>query len=382
MLSILSKVDSNLLFRVKVADVSEKVCCIVWLKNFNETKQHLLTLLDSEELFAVYPFINAIGVKIPQSKLYDLAKLGWVEYISTVTIATTMMDKVRKEINVDCLHREGFLGQNIGVAVIDTGCYPHIDLMLGRNRLKKFVNILDEREEPFDDNGHGTFVSGVLCGSGLYGCGQYRGIAPLCNLISIKALDNKGETQAFNVLSAMQWVYENWRQYNIRVVCMSFGSTPLAKNDPLIAGAKTLWDNGIVVVSAAGNDGPKVSSIVSPGACPSIITVGAVEKTEKGYVVAPFSSRGPIYDEIKPDIVAPGVDITSLSTDTNFYTKMSGTSVSTPIVAGVVTLLLSQNNYLTPNQIKNILLKTTIHLPYNRNDCGMGLVNGYQAFHF
>ncbi len=379
---ILQKVDSELLYRVQVANADDTVCCIVWLNDFWHTKSQFLELLDQGELLAVYDFIGAVGVRISQSKLYDLAQYGWVEYISQVQRANIMMNDTRREIRVEHLHKNGYLGGGIGVAIIDTGCAPHFDLVLGKNRIKKFVNILDNRDTLFDDNGHGTFVTGVLAGNGLNSGGVYSGIAPLCDVIVIKALDQKGETQAFNVLSAMQWVHEHWREYNIRVLCMSFGSTPLAKNDPLITGAKVLWDDGIVVVCAAGNDGPMERSIKAPGACASVITVGAVQKTDKGYEMAPFSSRGPIYGQTKPDIVAPGVDITSLSSGIDFYTQMSGTSVSTPIVAGVVALLLCRNRSLTPNQVKTILLHSTIHLPYPRNDCGMGMVDASKAFKF
>ena len=379
----LSKIDQELLYMVRVANLSRIVNCIVWIKDFFVNKEQVVSMLDDGELVATYPFIGAIGITAPQEKVWGLTEYGCIEYISTVRTAKIQMNEARKVIEVDNLHNLNYYGQGVNIAVIDTGCSPHLDLVIGKNRIKKFVNVLNEEDKiTFDDNGHGTFVTGVLAGSGVHSCGKYRGIAPMSDLIIVKALNKEGETQAFNILSAMQWVYEHYVEYDIRVVCMSFGSTPLNKNDPLIMGAKVLWDAGIVVVCAGGNDGPQENSIKAPGACESVITVGSVKFENQTCEVADFSSRGPIYDIIKPDIMAPGVNIHSISNKLNYYTTMSGTSVSTPMVAGVVALLISKDRTLTPNKIKHILLNSTIILPYDKNICGKGLINAERAIKY
>ncbi|MBR7091008.1 MAG: S8 family peptidase [Clostridia bacterium] len=379
----ISKIDQELLYMVRVANLSRIVNCIVWIKDFLVNKEKIVSKLDEGELVAIYPFIGAIGVTAPQDKVWGLVDDGCVEYISTVRTAKIQMNNVRKLIEVEKLHQANYFGQGVNIAVIDTGCSPHLDLTVGRNRIKKFVNILNtEEQHTYDDNGHGTFVTGVLAGSGLHSGGKYKGIAPMSEVVVIKALNKDGETQAFNILSAMQWVYEHHEEYNIGVVCMSFGSTPLNKNDPLITGAKVLWDAGIVVVCAGGNDGPQENTIKAPGACESVITVGSVQVVNGSWEIADFSSRGPIYDVTKPDIVAPGVDIHSISNRLNYYTKMSGTSVSTPMVAGVVALLLSRDKTLTPNKIKHIILNSTIVLPYAKNMCGEGVINAERAIEY
>src|SRR5574344_2777788 len=165
-----------------------------------------------------------------------------------------------------------------------------------------------------------------------------------------KAVDNMGELSAINILEAMQWIFDNRKKYNIRVVCMSFGSQPLESGDPLMLGAEALWNSGVVVVAAAGNSGPEIRTIKSPGVSGKIITVGALNDgrdtgviDKKNFKVAKFSSRGPAYNFYKPDCVACGVDIicTTCKND-DFYTTMSGTSVSTPIIAGACALLLEK----------------------------------------
>jgi serine protease AprX len=175
-------------------------------------------------------------------------------------------------------------------------------------------------------------------------------------------------------------VIDNKEIYNIKVVCMSFGSVVDDGVDPLIYGAEVLWNNGIVVVSAGGNSGPEKSTIMSPGASRKIITVGSLDKYKNNndFRVADFSSRGPINNAYKPDLIVPGVDIISTNIwnkNKKFYTKMSGTSVSTPMVAGVVSLLFKINPNYTPDQIKYMLIRSCDVLKGDRNSEGFGLLN-------
>lgn len=372
------KIDPSLL-SVHIAS-KQMQNCIIYVNNFNESKKKLRE--HNVEIIGEYPFIRAFAIKSNTTNIYDLAQVTWVDYISSVATANALMFDARKKINVDALHQRGIWGTGVGVAVIDTGCYPHLDFLIGHNRVVKFVDLINEKKEMYDDNGHGTFVAGVLAGSGLSSAGKFCGVAPNCRLFVLKALNNDGQTQAFKVLDAMQWIFENRKRYNIQVVCMSFGSTPLARNDPLSIGAGSLWDAGVVVVSAVGNDGPKAETVKSPGSCSKIITVGCADTTGNEIRIADFSSRGPIFDIVKPDLIAPGVNITSLSNNKKMLTQMTGTSVSAPFVAGVVALLLEQNPYLTPNQIKSIIMYSARRLNFPPNDCGMGLVDAKNAFEF
>ncbi|MBO5103003.1 MAG: S8 family peptidase [Clostridia bacterium] len=371
---MINKIDPQLLQRVKILTTYKTQEVIVFLRDFC-TGKHFIQNFDDCSILGEYPFIRALAVSVKQNELFRLASQTQVEYVASVMCAKTLMYNARKKINVDNLHKKGITGKGVTVAVIDTGCYPHIDFLLGKSRVKKFVDFVASKVSLYDDNGHGTFVTGVLGGSGLVSNGRYVGIAPDCEIVVLKALNADGQTQAFKVLDAMQWIYENRFLYNIRVVCMSFGSTPLAKNDPLTMGANSLWDAGIVVVGAVGNDGPKSGSVKSPGSSSKIITVGCADTRGEQVKIAEFSSRGPIFELVKPDLVAPGVEITSLSNSKSFYTKMTGSSVSAPFVAGASALLLQQNKMLTPNQVKSLLMTSTIKLPFGVNDCGAGLID-------
>ena len=326
-------------------------------------------------------FINAFVVKLNHKNILQLAGLNTVKYITQSTKVSALVNVANKILwteNVVDTKPDDF-----SVAVIDTGIYPHIDFEVPRNKIIKFVDLINGEDLPYDDNGHGTFVSGIVAGSGTVNP-KYKGINPNANLIVIKALDARGETGASTILNAMQWVYDNKDEYNIRVVCMSFGSMPLGKNDPLKLGAERLWDSGIVVVSAAGNSGPARETIKSPGSSYKIITVGALDDHRIGdtpqyplFSVADFSSRGPINSVYKPDLIASGVNINGLNNGNNpFYTKMSGTSVSTPMVVGIVSLILRQYPAFTPDQVKKYLINSSTPITGDRNSEGFGYLDG------
>ena len=293
------------------------------------------------------------------------------------------MDRVRKRIQLEELGEQSWQKYGITVAVLDSGISQHPDLQGKCILFKDFVN---GRSIPYDDNGHGTFVSGLIFSKGFCSCGMYEGVDPCAKLVCVKALDANGETNSANILKAMQWVYDNRVKYKIKIVCMSFGSVVLDRNDPLILGAETLWDAGIVVCSACGNNGPEISTVKSPGASSKIITVGAMDDHRtidgafniKNFEVAEFSSRGPILNQYKPDCVVSGVDVVSacnFKINKKFYSAMSGTSVATPIITGVCSMILKKNKFFTPNQVKKYILNHCTIISGDKNKEGRGWFN-------
>ena len=289
------------------------------------------------------------------------------------SVVSGLVYKSKKIINVESLKKLITHSYKFCCVIIDTGIFTHIDFCLGKNRIIKFVDLINNKTVPYDDNGHGTFVAGVISANSV--TNKYDGIDNNTNIIVIKALNSVGETSTTVILQAIKWIIENKHKFNIKVVCMSFGSDVSVDNDPLMTAADLLWNSGVVVVSAGGNSGPKKGTIMSPGASRKIITVGSLEIVDGNFQVAEFSSRGPVFNVFKPDLIVPGVDL--ISTDVysktkNFYTKMSGTSVSAPIVAGVACLLLKINPYYTPDQIKYMLVNSCVKISGDRNSEGFG----------
>jgi len=287
-------------------------------------------------------------------------------------------------------------GEGATIAILDTGIAPHADL---ESRIVAFVDFINGRPKPYDDNGHGTHCAGCAASSGKSSNGLYRGIAPKAKLVGVKVLGKYGESNLSQVIQGIEWCIKNKDKYNIRIISLSLGSSTQLSHldDPLCLITEMAWKNGIVVVAAAGNEGPYPQTISSPGNHPTIITVGATDDRRTPYPhddqVAIFSSRGPTRDGYtKPDILAPGTNIISLRSKNSFldtwlvqnrvndhYFRLSGTSMSTPIVSGVVALMLTKKPSLTPNEVKQYLLQSaqTLHQPENIQ--GKGLVNAKKA---
>ena len=373
----MNKIDPNLIKQVDMLSSGKNsVECLIYSNNFYLTKKYLQNYNIKE-----FPFIKAFGLNVKKENLFNLASLCHIDYITSETKVSTQINVAKNVIGINNFYKENIFGKNITVAVIDTGIYPHIDFLCPQNKIIGFKDFVNNKDFPYDDNGHGTFVSGIIGGSGNINK-NYMGVAPKCKIISLKALNHNGETGAFTILDAMQWVYDNKEKYNIKVVCMSFGATPLNSNDPLMKGAEKLWNNGIVVVAAAGNSGPESETIKSPGVSSKIITVGALndnrnEKEEcfnENFEIADFSSRGPAFNYYKPDCVANGVNIKGLKNSKEFFTTMSGTSVATPIVAGVCALIIEKYPKITPNQVKYLIINNCESITKDKNLEGFGLI--------
>ena len=315
----------------------------------------------------------------------------------------------------------GYDGAGIGVAVVDSGVASwHDDLtyfgsnsnvsVVGGQRVSKFVDFVNGRLTPYDDNGHGTHVTGIIAGNGYDTLGARAGIAPAANIVSLKVLDEHGGGYISNVIAAMDWILANRTLYNLRVVNLSVGAavSESYNTDPLTQAAKRVVDAGVVVVTAAGNLGKDratgktlYGAITAPGNAPWVLTVGAY--SHEGTLVrtddkiASYSSRGPTAIDFaaKPDIVATGTGIVSLSAPGSLmyttkadyllkgllspfsrpYLSLSGTSMASPVVAGAVALMLQANPNLTPNLVKAILQYTAESNSYDALTQGAGFLN-------
>lgn len=265
-------------------------------------------------------------------------------------------------------------GRGITAAVLDTGIFPHPDF---GSRIRAFSDFVSYKSYPYDDNGHGTHVCGILAGNGSLGGKAYEGMAPECSLVVAKILDYSGNGKKDSLLQSFRWLLECHKKYDIRIVNISVGTTCSSKSDHrlLIEGVEALWDAGLTVVAAAGNQGPSFGSVTAPGSSRKIITVGCCDMLQKAREA---SGRGPTQDCVcKPDIIAPGLQIASCIPytpgKTKPYGKKSGTSMSTPYVSGTIAQLLEKDGYLTNVEIKMHLRETAKDLGYDHNIQGWGL---------
>ena len=290
------------------------------------------------------------------------------------------MDYVRTLIHCNGPASEGLTGKGVGVAVLDTGIFPHIDF---EDRIAGFYDAVGHRLTPYDDNGHGTHIAAIIGGSGRQSGGKYAGIAPESHIIAVKVLDLSGNGYASDVLAGLSWIRRQKDRLGIRIVNISVGSYAgkyMSEDSALVRGVEAAWDDGLVVVVAAGNHGPANMSVTTPGISRKVITVGCSDDHKKvlvrGNVMVDYSGRGPTAACIcKPDLVAPGCSVVSCAGRADKYTIKSGTSMSTPIVSGATALLLERYPDMTNKDVKLKLRESCVDIGLPRNQQGWGLLN-------
>ena len=365
------------------------------------------------------PLADSVVLDLPNTALPLVAGSAHVAGLSADRLVVGAMERTGATIGASAVRQQlGYDGAGIGVAVIDSGASGfHDDLAdpaTGAARVDRFVDFINGRTSPYDDYGHGTHVAGIIAGNGADSAGARTGIAPRARLVVLKVLDEQGRGRISDVIAALDYVVANKDALNIRIVNLSVatGVYESYDTDPLTLAAKRAVEAGIVVVVAAGNNGrspqgaTQYGGITAPGNAPWVVTVGA--SSHMGTVdrqddtIAPFSSRGPaaIDNAAKPDLVAPGVGIESLSDPDSLlyatrslyllngtkltpyrpYISLSGTSSAAPVVAGTVALMLQANPALTPNAVKAILQYTAhAYKGYDQLTQGAGLVNAKGA---
>ncbi|WP_405917201.1 S8 family serine peptidase [Streptomyces sp. NBC_00728] len=267
----------------------------------------------------------------------------------------------------------GLTGKGVTVAVLDTGVdTSHPDLAGRVTQTRSFI----DGQEVADRNGHGTHVTSTIGGDGAASDGKEKGVAPEATLAVGKVLSDEGSGSESQIIAGMEWAA---RDVHAKVISMSLGSSePSDGTDPMAAAVDTLSkETGALFVIAAGNTGTP-SSIGSPGAADSALTVGAVDSADEA---AYFTSAGPRYGDnaLKPDLSAPGVGIlaarSQLVDGSGYYTSMSGTSMATPHVAGVAALLAQEHPDWTGARLKDALMSTSKQLDAPVYQLGSGRVS-------
>lgn len=300
-------------------------------------------------------------------------------------------------------------GRDVTVAVLDTGINAaHPDLA---GKVVQNVRLADVQSVPSGfmpplpveglvntdlGGGHGTFVAGIIAGSGAASSGRYAGVAPGAKLLGLSA----GDVNLISVLSGFDYLLDKGSLYNVRVVNCSFSAaTVYDENDPVNIATQMLTERGVNVVFSAGNTGPGNGTLNPYAVAPWVIGVGATDESSR---LASFSSRGDFGDPLQhPFISAPGVSVigprsaASLTSvggivgadpsrlsgvEALHYTTASGTSFSAPQAAGAIALMLDARPTLSPAEVRDILGRTATPLPkYFYHEAGAGMLNTHAA---
>lgn len=300
------------------------------------------------------------------------------------------MDRVRRQVEAARVWgQEGNPKMPpVTVGVLDTGVAGHPDL---EGRILAFRDFVGNGGNMYDDNGHGTHICGILCGSGRMSSGKYRGMAPESVLAVGKVLDRNGDGATRHMIDGLNWILESRVRLKIRILNISVGIGEISdrrKEEALKAKIEEVWDEGIAVVCAAGNKGPGDGSISVVGGSRKVITVGCCDGAfvRKGVLSCEtYSGRGKSADRTpKPDVVAPGTAIYSCSHQygnlpmgfsEGAYVAKSGTSMATAIVSGAIALLLQKFPDMTNEDVKRRLTYTATDLGKPWNLQGWGMVN-------
>src|SRR3954462_6659333 len=272
--------------------------------------------------------IHGALVTVKVGQLNGIAHNPNVLYISPDRKISSSLEFAEPTVNANIAFQYGWTGAGVGVAIIDSGVAFHPDL---KGRIVYSESFVPTDSSTNDAYGHGTHVAGIAGGNAFDSTGPnyiytFRGIAPQANIINLRALDSSGQGSDSSVINAIERAIQLKNTWNIRVLNLSLGRT-IAESytlDPLCQEVEKAWQQGLVVVVAAGNDGRDnsmgtngYSTIASPGDDPYVITVGAMKDmgttTRSDDLVASYSSKGPtLLDQVvKPDLVAPGNSIVS-----------------------------------------------------------------------
>ena len=272
-------------------------------------------------------------------------------------------------------------GKNIRVAILDTGVdYSHEALggCFGAGcKVAGGYDFVAKDNDPMDVHGHGTHVASIVAGQS----STITGVAPEASIYAYKVLADNGFGSTFDIISALEKAVDPDGDPQTRdgaqIINMSLGNDGRDANDPLVVAVNNAAKAGALVVVAAGNSGPNLESLGSPGIAAEALTVANTSKTD---AVSYDSSRGPGVAGalLKPEIAAPGSSIYAAIPD-NKYEYKSGTSMAAPHVAGAAALLLQAEPTLTALQLKQRLVQNSDPLKESFWDHGTGRLNVLKA---
>ncbi|MEK6837670.1 MAG: S8 family serine peptidase, partial [Nanoarchaeota archaeon] len=306
------------------------------------------------------------AVEVTAGRLAEMASSEKVIRIYPRVTYYPTLDESVPLMKAGAFWNSGYTGNGTKVAVLDTGIDKNHPMLQGKVVAEKDFSKSGNTDDKY---GHGTHVAGIIAGTTANG-GKYSGVAPNAQLLNAKVIGDDGTGDNVDIIAGIGWALDPDSNPSTddgaKVISMSLGA-PKALDTSIDSAIKDAVAKGAVVVVSSGNCGsgcPSVKcgsfrGVTSPGNSPSVISVGAVDKSKS---VACFSSGESISGVgIKPDFVAPGVGVKS-SVPGGSYQAMDGTSMAAPHVSGAIALMLSKNSALKQEDVKSVLEKTSLDL--------------------
>jgi hypothetical protein len=339
------------------------------------------------------PSANILCAIVSPHAIQRLLELPEIDYICLDTFAFLCgSSSVLSANGINFREKHKFTGKGVGVALIDSGVYPHHDLQ-NPNKIHGFFDLLNDAHHPYDDNGHGTFMAGIICGNGASSKGLYPGVAPNSHIYAVKAFNSIGRAFCSDILFAIENVLDNAKEYNIKILCLPFEI--MDYNYKLLNGFSKLFDkciqNDIIPIVPTGSKENKECSIVGISTLPNCLTVGGIDTTSSP-IPYKFSSCGPCGKVEKPDLSAACVNICSLNCNTSYvserngvklfapvldrpYTNYTGTSCAAAYISGLCAMLLQSNSRLAFKDVVSLLKISSSLIDAPKWSQGHGLVD-------
>ncbi|MGL5649821.1 MAG: S8 family peptidase [Clostridium sp.] len=388
-----SKLDCNLQMSLK-KDIYKKYRVLVKCKTlFSSTLKKISSFKDAL-IYSLEPCM-LISCNLTKGQILSLSeypeveKIFFDEYLFLCGITISNANNYHKGTST-----LKYFGKNICVGIIDSGVYPHIDLTRPSNKIVLFKDLLHNRSFPYDDNGHGTAMAGIICGNGFSSNGMCTGIAPLSKIISYKAFDGLGKGFASDILFSIQDLTNISSEHNIKVLCMPF---EMLSNNHNISSAFELMLNyvvskKIIPVLPAGSTLNSEFGMSDLALIKNALTIGGLSTTSNSKPY-PYSSKAPFKKTKKPDFACACDSIITLNSDTSYiseknglkiypknidakYKTLSGTSISTAFVSAICAILFEYDKNLTIDDIKSIInLSCSNTKEHDINIVGNGIIN-------
>lgn len=383
-LNTLIEKDSKRVFRV-----------LIHCKKF---KDRIETKLKSHKCSIYYNIdnINCLCTDASSQLISRLIEYPEIDYIALDDFAEICAARnVCSGNNVSSLFVQNlkFTGKGVCVGIIDTGVYPHKDLKSPFSKITKFIDLINGLNYPYDDNGHGTFISGLIAGSGSSSKGTYRGIASGASIYMIKAFEANGRTYVSAILKALTILIMESKENNIRVICLPFETFTENSfiNSMFEALFKLACDNNIAVIVPSGSNKNSKNSIAGIAALNYCATISGI-KSGSEMTSYPYSSSGPCGKPDKPDLCAACTDLCSLNSDISYiserngakvyarelktpYTTYTGTSCSAAYVAGILAILFEKSPDITYKDGISMLKTSCTLLSLPKWQQGAGVIN-------
>ena len=354
------------------------------IKRINSYKGKLIHSLE---------YSNIICAEIDNRAINRLLEYPEIEYISFDEYLFLCGMSVSTANKFHLSEKYSLSGKGIGIGLVDSGIYPHPDLTNPSNKIGSFVDLINNLTYPYDDNGHGTAIAGIISSSGISSNDMYRGIAQRSTIHCYKAFDKLGKGFSSDILFSIEELIKNSEKNNIKILCLPF---ELLTHNTFIIEAfnKTFLkaiEKSITPIVPSGSNFNNDCSIMGIATLGSCLTVGGVD-TNASLKPFEYSSSGPFDKLTKPDLSAACVNITTLNTDTSYisekngfklypkkleasYKTFTGTSLAVAFISGLCALIYENNPNLTFNDVCAILKLSCNPGDFSKFKQGEGIVN-------